>query len=67
MIHAAVMPYRRLLRAEKLGLLSETYSPEEAEKIYQAYVRMLRWSVAKPWSTEDFKRMLPSPEYRPAE
>ncbi len=66
-IQTAVIPYRKLLRAEKLGLLQETFAPDEAEKIYQNYVKMLRWSVAKPWTDEAFKRALPSTKYRPAD
>ena len=66
-VQAAVTPYRKLLRAERLGLLAETFTPEEAETIYQNYVRTMRWSVAKPWSKEEFQRELPSLKYRPAE
>ena len=65
LVHAAVTPYRKLLRAEKLGLLEQTFTPEEAEAIYQQYVKMTRWSVAKPWSRQEFERALPSLHYRP--
>jgi hypothetical protein len=67
MIQEAVVPYRKLLWAEKLGLLQETFTPEQAEAIYQQYVKTMRWSIAKPWSREDYQRALPSLRYQPAQ
>ncbi|MCH2170345.1 hypothetical protein MK489_06155 [Myxococcota bacterium] len=37
-----VTPYRRMLRAERLGRLEEQYTPAEAEDIYRAYAEMIR-------------------------
>jgi tetratricopeptide (TPR) repeat protein len=67
LVQAAVTPYRKLLRAEKLGLLEQTYTPAQAEEIYQQYIRTMRWSIARPWSKEDFEQALPSTRFRPAE
>jgi hypothetical protein len=48
-------------------LLEETFTPGKAERIYQECVQMMRWSVAMPWSKEEFQRSLPPLRYQPAE
>jgi tetratricopeptide (TPR) repeat protein len=66
-VHEAATAYGRLLRAEKLGLLRETFTPEQAQQIYQRYTEMIRWSNAESLSREEFLRRIPTTAYRPAE
>jgi tetratricopeptide (TPR) repeat protein len=63
-VHLIALDYRRLLRAEKLGLLRETFTPEQAQLIYDRYTEMIHWSNAERLSREEFARRLPATRYR---
>jgi tetratricopeptide (TPR) repeat protein len=63
-VHSAAVAYRSLLRAEKLGLLYQTYTPEQAQRIYERYVDTIRWWTAESLSDEEFMKRVPR-QYRP--
>ncbi len=63
-VHAAAVAYGKLLRAEKLGRLYQTFTPEEAQEIYERYTNLIRWWTAEDLSNEEFLRRVPS-RYRP--
>lgn len=50
----AVEPYRRLLRAQELGIAAKEYSPEEASLILDDYVRMIRETEGRVLTDEEF-------------
>lgn len=50
------MDYGRLQRAERLGLLRETYTPEQAKAIFDRYTDMIHWSNADSLTREQFLR-----------
>jgi hypothetical protein len=52
-----VRPYRRLLRAEQLGLLDDEFTPEEAEAVFDAYAAMIRALEARDMPISDFQRL----------
>lgn len=58
-VHAVALAYRGLVRAEKLGLLHQTYTPEQAQRIYDEYTRTIRWWTASSLSDEEFQRRIP--------
>jgi len=59
-LHAIVVPYRQLLRAEKLGLVQAQYTPEQAQAIYQRYREMIYQTRASQLSREEFLRKVPA-------
>ncbi len=63
-VHAAAVAYRSLLRAEKLGLLYQTYTPEQAQQIHERYTNTIRWWTAQGLSDEEFLRRVPR-RFRP--
>jgi tetratricopeptide (TPR) repeat protein len=64
-VQEAAVAYRSLLRAEKLGLLAQAYTPEEAQAIYERYTSVIRWWTANHLSDEEFLKKIPSARYRP--
>ncbi|MBF0327633.1 MAG: hypothetical protein HQL10_00575 [Nitrospirae bacterium] len=58
-IHSIVGAYRDLLRAEKLGLLEKTYTPEEAQRIFFEYRDMIHQVKTPSLSWEEFKQKVP--------
>lgn len=62
-VHAAAVAYRKLLRAEKLGLLHETFTPQQAQSIYNAYTTLIHGSNAAGLSDEEFLRRIPAIRY----
>jgi tetratricopeptide (TPR) repeat protein len=66
-VQATVVAYRQLLRAEKLGLLQERYTPAQAQEVFQRYTEMIRWWTAGSLSDEEFLKRIPSTRYRPAD
>ena len=63
-VHAAVSAYARLVRAEKLGLLYQEFTPEQAQAVYARYVDTIRWWTAGSLSDEEFARRVPR-RFRP--
>jgi tetratricopeptide (TPR) repeat protein len=63
-VQAAAVAYRDLLRAEKLGLLYQTYTPEQAQAIHERYAGVIRWWTAGSLSDEEFLRRVPR-RFRP--
>ena len=57
-------PYRRLLRAEKLGILDEEFTPEEARATFEAYAGLIKELEAKKMSKEEFETYIPDKSYR---
>jgi hypothetical protein len=51
--------YRRLLRAEKLGLVEQEFTPERAAAVFAAYVELIRASEEHALSAAEFDRYLP--------
>ncbi|UCE86431.1 MAG: tetratricopeptide repeat protein [Deltaproteobacteria bacterium] len=62
-IQAVVDPYRRLLRAEKLGRVGQEFTREKARHIYGDYVRMIRAFEAPRLSPERFRELVPPLRY----
>jgi len=60
-VHAAASAYAKLVRAEKLGLLRETYTPAQAKAVYDLYAEVIHWSNAGQLSKEEFLRRIPPP------
>ena len=58
-LHAVLRPYRRLLRAQKLGILEQEFTPEQARRIYAAYVTMIRHMEAPDMPRERFREFVP--------
>lgn len=59
-VQAIAVAYRELVRAEKLGELRESFTPEQAQRIYGAYVDMIRQTHAAGLSREEFLKKLPA-------
>jgi tetratricopeptide (TPR) repeat protein len=53
-----VRRYRRLLRAQKLGIVDEEFSPDEAEQVFDEYVEMVRTTEARLLTREEFEEKL---------
>ncbi len=64
-VQSAALEYQKLLRAEKLGLLHETFTPEGAQYVYERYTSVIRWWTAGSLSNEEFLRKIPSTRFRP--
>jgi len=58
---AVILPYRRLLRAERLGLVEQELTPAEARRVFAAYVELIRTTEARGMSEEEFARYVPTP------
>jgi tetratricopeptide (TPR) repeat protein len=59
-VQAVVVPYRDLLRAEKLGVREETYPPEEVERILTSYREMIYQTKASRLSRQEFLERIPA-------
>lgn len=57
-VHRAVGPYRKLLRAEKLGLLEQEFTREEARRVYGDYVRAIRAVEAPGMPRNEFRQFV---------
>lgn len=57
-VHQIATDYRRLLRARKLGLVPQTFTPEQARAIDERYADMIHWSNAERLSREEFLRRI---------
>jgi tetratricopeptide (TPR) repeat protein len=62
-VQAIVVPYRDLLRAEKLGLLQETYTPEQVRGIVSRYREMIYQTQGTKLSREEFARRFPASSF----
>lgn len=58
-----IRDYADLLHAEKIGLLEQEYSQEDAERIYQKYVNMIRQLEAPGMTREAFLQQVPDLDY----
>jgi tetratricopeptide (TPR) repeat protein len=65
-VHEVATAYGRLLRAERLGLAREAYTPEQAQAVFDRYAEMIHWSNAERLSREEFLRRIPTTRYSPA-
>lgn len=63
LIRRVIEPYRALLRAEELGTLEQSYTRAEAERIYTAYIDMIRRLEAGKMKPEEFDRLVPPLPY----
>lgn len=66
-IHPVLHDYSRLLQAEKLGELEEVFSKEEARRIYDRYIDLIRRLEAPQMSRESFLQQVPAMQYRDTE
>jgi tetratricopeptide (TPR) repeat protein len=62
-LHAIVVPYRELKRAEKLGLLRERYTPEQAQAIDGRYREMIYQARGSTLSRQEFLEKFPAAPY----
>jgi len=58
-IHPVVRAYRDLLRADKLGLREQKYTPEESQRIFTMYREMIHQVKTPSLSSEEFKQKVP--------
>lgn len=58
-IHRVLSAYRDLRRAQKLGLLDLTYTPEDANRIFSAYREMMYQVNSRYLSRDEFDRKTP--------
>ena len=58
-MQSVVAPYRRLLRAEKLGILEREFGAEEADRIFERYVGLIHALEARDLSQAEFRAFLP--------
>lgn len=65
-IQQVIGPYRRLLRAEKLGMVEQTFTREEAQRVYGAYVALVRAIEAPDMPREEFLQQVPGLEWHGA-
>lgn len=54
----AIKPYRRLVRAQELGIVAQKYTPEETSLILDDYVRMIRETEGRLLTDEEFDRLV---------
>jgi hypothetical protein len=66
-IHPIASAYRDLLRAEKLGLLEQKYTPEEAQRIFTMYRDMIYQSRMSSLSWEEFTQRVPKAPFQQGE
>lgn len=57
-LQAVMVPYRQLLRAEKLGLAAEQFDPAQAEAIRRRYQEMIYQTRATRLTREEFLRSI---------
>ena len=57
-----IEPYQRLLRAEKLGILDQEFTPEQARKVFADYIQMIRRFEARQLSDQEFEEYVPELE-----
>ena len=62
-IRRVIGPYRRLLRAEKLGSLEEKFSEEEARAVYKDYIELIRTLEAGVMLPAEFQEFVPPLQY----
>lgn len=62
-IHPIVMAYREVLLAEKMGVLQQEFSTEEAETIYRRYVELIQAMEAPEMSREAFILQVPKLDF----
>jgi len=62
-IKRVVDPYRKLLRAEKLGVLEAEFTKVEAQRIFENYVQMIWDLEAQQISPEEFSKYVPKFTY----
>jgi tetratricopeptide (TPR) repeat protein len=62
-LQAVVVPYRELKRAEKLGLLRERYTPEQAQAIDGRYREMIYQGRGSTLSRQEFLEKFPAAPY----
>ena len=61
-----LVPYRKLLRAEKLGTLEQEFTPERAQRVYQRYVDLIRELEARDLAESEYAKLVPELEYTQA-
>ena len=58
-MQSVVAPYRRLLRAEKLGILEREFDAEEADSVFDRYAALIHAMEARDLSQAEFRTFLP--------
>jgi hypothetical protein len=53
--------YSRVLRAEKLGLLDQEYTPEQVQEVFDAYVDLIEETEAHFVTRAEFDAFVPRP------
>jgi len=62
-----VAPYRRLLRAEKLDLVAQEFTPAQAKSVFESYVELVRTTEAHFVSEQEFRSRVPERSYNAAQ
>jgi tetratricopeptide (TPR) repeat protein len=65
LVHERAVAYRDLLRAEKLGVLRQTYTIGQVQAISDRYAEMIHWTNASSLTRDEFLRRLSG--FRPEE
>jgi len=60
-----LVPYQKLLRAEKLGTLEQEFTPERARRVYQRYVDLVKELEARDLAESEFAKLVPELDYAP--
>lgn len=62
-VQRVIAPYRKLLRAEKMGTLEQEFTPERAQRIYHRYARVIQEFEARDVGESEFQELVPELEY----
>ena len=54
-----IVPYQKLLRAEKLGTLEEEFPKDRAQRVYQRYVDLVRELEGRDLEDSEFAELVP--------
>jgi hypothetical protein len=60
---AVISRYRRLARAEKLGLVDDEFAPGEAAAVFAEYVDLIRRTEAHFVTEQEFQQLVPKGRY----
>jgi tetratricopeptide (TPR) repeat protein len=58
-----LVPYQKLLRAEKLGTLEQEFPPDRARRVYQRYVALVQELEGRDLAETDYAKLVPEFEY----
>ena len=63
-IQAVIQDYRRLLRAEKLGILEQEFTSAEADAIFHQFVELIRQVEGRNIPHREFEEYIPDLVYK---